>query len=55
MISVSQEIKQKRPTKVQRKLYRDRDKYLIEAKELLTNIHFKLKETVSVGRISRER
>ncbi|CAF2761124.1 unnamed protein product [Rotaria sp. Silwood2] len=37
MISVSQEIKQKRPTKVQRKVYRDRDNYLIEAKELILN------------------
>ena len=44
MISVSQEIKQKRPTKVQRKVYRDRDKYLIEAKELLTSKRIDLKE-----------
>ncbi|CAF3276334.1 unnamed protein product [Rotaria sp. Silwood2] len=44
MISVSQEIKQKRPTKVQRKSYRDRDNYLIEAKELLINRKIDLTE-----------
>ena len=37
MISISQEIKQKRPNKIQRKYYRDRDKYLIESKKFLIN------------------
>ncbi|CAF1182593.1 unnamed protein product [Rotaria sordida] len=37
MISISQEIKQKRPTKTKRKCYRDYDNRLIEAKELLIN------------------
>ncbi|CAF4664518.1 unnamed protein product [Rotaria sp. Silwood2] len=44
MISASQEIKQKRPTKVQRKSYRDRDNNLIEAKELLINRKIDLTE-----------
>ena len=44
MISISQEIKQRRPSKIQRKCYRDRDKYLFESRELLINNQIKLLE-----------
>ncbi|CAF1115105.1 unnamed protein product [Rotaria sordida] len=44
LILVSQEAKQKRATKHQRKRYRDHDNHLIEAKELLTNKQIDLLE-----------
>ena len=41
MIAMSQELNQQRPTKIQRKTYRDHDKRLLEAKELLINKQIK--------------
>ncbi len=44
MIAVSQETKQRRPTKIKRKEYRDHDICLLEAKQLLENQEINLTE-----------
>jgi len=41
---VSQEMKQQRPTKIQRKTYRDHDRRLLETKEQLNNKQINLLE-----------
>ncbi len=44
MIAASQEINQRRPTKIQRKTYHDHDTRLVEAKGLLQNKEISLSE-----------